>query len=147
MYKKKPFFIVFEGVEGCGKSYQSKKLYNNLKKLKIKSILTREPGGTENAEVIRNLILKDYFLKNKKTAGISTGSLVIEATRSSVRYYIILIGIKIKCSVLKRLLAPAWPSRLAGGPGFVPGCLILPQSPRPLCVPSLPLGSSQHSAD
>ena len=27
MYKKKPFFIVFEGVEGCGKSYQSK---NNL---------------------------------------------------------------------------------------------------------------------
>ena len=68
MYKKKPFFIVFEGVEGCGKSYQSKKLYNNLKKLKIKSILTREPGGTHNAEVIRNLILKDYFLKNKKIA-------------------------------------------------------------------------------
>ena len=66
MYKKKPFFIVFEGVEGCGKSYQSQKLYNNLKKLKIKSILTREPGGTDNAEVIRNLILKDYFLKNKK---------------------------------------------------------------------------------
>jgi thymidylate kinase len=32
MYKKKPFFIVFEGVEGCGKSYQSKKLLNNLKK-------------------------------------------------------------------------------------------------------------------
>ena len=66
MYKKKPFFIVFEGVEGCGKSFQSKKLYDNLKKLKIKSILTREPGGTDNAEVIRNLILKDYFLKNKK---------------------------------------------------------------------------------
>ena len=32
MYKKKPFFIVFEGVEGCGKSYQSKKLFNKLKK-------------------------------------------------------------------------------------------------------------------
>ena len=33
MFKKKPFFIVFEGVEGCGKSYQSKKLFNKLKKI------------------------------------------------------------------------------------------------------------------
>ena len=41
MYKKKPLFIVFEGVEGCGKSYQSKKLFNLLKKKKIKSILKR----------------------------------------------------------------------------------------------------------
>jgi len=61
MYKKKPFFIVFEGVEGCGKSYQSKKLLNNLKKKKIDTILTREPGGTKSSELIRNLILKDYF--------------------------------------------------------------------------------------
>ena len=66
MFKKKPFFIVFEGVEGCGKSYQSKKLYNNLKKKKISSILTREPGGTRSAEMIRSLILKDYFNKNNK---------------------------------------------------------------------------------
>ena len=66
MFKKKPFFIVFEGVEGCGKSYQSTKLYNNLKKKKISSILTREPGGTESAELIRRLILKDYFNKNNK---------------------------------------------------------------------------------
>ena len=64
MYKKKPFFIVFEGVEGCGKSYQSKKLFNKLKKKKIDSILTREPGGTKSSELIRNLILKDYFTKN-----------------------------------------------------------------------------------
>ena len=65
MYKKKPLFIVFEGVEGCGKSYQSLKLFNNLKKLGIKSLLTREPGGTKSAELIRNLILKDYFNKSK----------------------------------------------------------------------------------
>tara|TARA_B100001057_G_C22844305_1_gene948355 strand:- start:329 stop:973 length:645 start_codon:yes stop_codon:yes gene_type:complete len=64
MFKKKPFFIVFEGVEGCGKSYQSKRLYNNLKKFKIDSILTREPGGTKSSELIRNLILRDYFTKN-----------------------------------------------------------------------------------
>tara|TARA_B100000242_G_C43009160_1_gene469124 strand:+ start:72 stop:719 length:648 start_codon:yes stop_codon:yes gene_type:complete len=66
MYKKKPFFIVFEGVEGCGKSFQSKKLFKNLKKKKIQSILTREPGGTKTAELIRNLILKDYFSKSNK---------------------------------------------------------------------------------
>ena len=41
MYKKKPFFIVFEGVEGCGKSFQSKKLYNKLKKQKFNYVNKR----------------------------------------------------------------------------------------------------------
>ena len=66
MYKKKPFFIVFEGIEGCGKSYQSKKLFKKLKKNNVSTILTREPGGTKTAELIRNLILKDYFNKSRK---------------------------------------------------------------------------------
>ena len=66
MFKQKPLFIVFEGVEGCGKSFQSKRLFQKLKKNKMKSILTREPGGTKSAELIRNLILKDYFNKSKK---------------------------------------------------------------------------------
>ena len=66
MFKKKPFFVVFEGVEGCGKSFQAKKLYKNLKKNKIDTIITREPGGTESSELIRNLILKDYFSKGVK---------------------------------------------------------------------------------
>ena len=66
MYKKKPFFIVFEGVEGCGKSYQCKKLFNKLKRKGVDSILTREPGGTKSSELIRNLILKDYFQKDIK---------------------------------------------------------------------------------
>jgi|TARA_B110000211_G_C14071719_1_gene550277 dTMP kinase len=66
MYKKKPFFIVFEGIEGCGKSFQSKRLQINLKRKKIETLLTREPGGTKSAELIRNLILKDYFSKDNK---------------------------------------------------------------------------------
>ncbi len=66
MFKKKAFLIVFEGIEGSGKSYQAKKLFNKLNKKKIKTILTREPGGTPSAEIIRNVILKDYFEKNKK---------------------------------------------------------------------------------
>ena len=83
MYKKKPFFIVFEGVEGCGKSYQSKKLLKNLKKKKILSILTREPGGTNSAELIRNLILKDYFNKtNSEKFDKYTDTLLYLAARN-----------------------------------------------------------------
>ena len=66
MFKKKSFFIVFEGVEGCGKSYLSKKLFYKLKKKNINTILTREPGGTKSSELIRKLILKDYFSKESK---------------------------------------------------------------------------------
>jgi len=65
MYKKS-FFIVFEGIEGSGKSYQAKILFKKLKKFTNKVILTREPGGTKSAEIIRKIILKDYFEKNKK---------------------------------------------------------------------------------
>ena len=61
MYKKKAIFVTFEGIEGSGKSYQAQRLYKNLKKKKISSILTREPGGTRSAEKIREVILKDYF--------------------------------------------------------------------------------------
>ena len=64
MYKKKPLFIVFEGVEGSGKSFQARKLYQKLKKNNVDVILTREPGGTRSSELIRNLILKDYFRKD-----------------------------------------------------------------------------------
>ena len=65
MYKKS-YFIVFEGIEGSGKSYQAKILYKKLKKITKNVILTREPGGTKSAEIIRKIILKDYFEKNKK---------------------------------------------------------------------------------
>ena len=65
MYKK-AFFIVFEGIEGSGKSYQAKILYKKLKRKYKNIILTREPGGTKSAEIIRKIILKDYFEKDKK---------------------------------------------------------------------------------
>ena len=65
MRNKNFLFIVFEGIEGSGKSYQSKKLFNNIKKRRFPAILTREPGGSIGAERIRDLILKDYFHKNK----------------------------------------------------------------------------------
>jgi len=83
MYKKKSFFIVFEGIEGCGKSYQSKKLYKKLKKKRFPVILTREPGGSKNAEEIRKIILKDYFHKNfKEQFDKNTDTLLYLAARN-----------------------------------------------------------------
>ena len=66
MFKKKSLFITFEGIEGSGKSYQCKKLYKNIKKRRLTVILTREPGGSINAEKIRSVILDDYFHRNTK---------------------------------------------------------------------------------
>ena len=53
---KKPL-IVFEGIEGSGKSLHIKNVEKYLKKKRIKFIKFREPGGSKNSEKIRNLIL------------------------------------------------------------------------------------------
>ena len=51
-------FITFEGGEGCGKSTQVQRLKAALERKGISVLLTREPGGTRLAELIRSL-LKD----------------------------------------------------------------------------------------
>ena len=51
-------FITFEGGEGCGKSTQVRRLAAALEERGRKVLLTREPGGTRLAEMIRTL-LKD----------------------------------------------------------------------------------------
>ena len=51
-------FISFEGIDGCGKSTQAKILSTILTDCGNKVLLTREPGGSEGAEEIRNLLLK-----------------------------------------------------------------------------------------
>ena len=56
MSKRRFYFIVFEGIEGTGKSYQINKLTQSLKKNKISVVKTREPGGSVSAEKIRKLI-------------------------------------------------------------------------------------------
>ena len=49
--------IVFEGIEGSGKSYHISTVSKYLKKKKINFIRLREPGGSLNSEKIRKLIL------------------------------------------------------------------------------------------
>jgi len=78
MRKNSFFFIVFEGVEGTGKSYQINKLCKSLKKKKIDAIKTREPGGSPTAEKIRNLI----FSKNSNKFDKLTDFYLINAARN-----------------------------------------------------------------
>ena len=50
-------FITFEGSEGCGKSTQSKMLFDYLKARRKKVIYLREPGGVKVSEMIREILL------------------------------------------------------------------------------------------
>ncbi len=73
---KKPI-IVFEGIEGSGKSHHINNVAIYLKKKNIKFIRIREPGGNKNSEKIRNLILN-----NKSTFNKNTDLLLYLASRS-----------------------------------------------------------------
>ena len=65
MYKKP--VIIFEGIEGSGKTYHSDNLAKYLKKKKIDYIKLREPGGCLNSEKIRKLILNKNSNFDKNT--------------------------------------------------------------------------------
>jgi len=51
------FFLVFEGIEGCGKTTQIKMLGDYCKQKGLPCIVTREPGGTPIGEEIRKIFL------------------------------------------------------------------------------------------
>ena len=63
---KKPI-IVFEGIEGSGKSHHIKKIVTFLKKKKVDFLFLREPGGSPNSEKIRKLILSKKTKFQPKT--------------------------------------------------------------------------------
>ena len=73
---KKPI-IVFEGIEGSGKSHHISVVSKYLDKKKISYIKMREPGGNLNSEQIRKLILN-----KKSNFNIKTDLLLYLAARS-----------------------------------------------------------------
>ena len=90
---KKPI-IVFEGIEGTGKSHHIKKIAKYLKKNKKKFLHIREPGGSKNAEKIRKLILSNKSNFNKYTdllLYMSARSENIELIKNNIGKQIILI--------------------------------------------------------
>ncbi len=54
---KTPLFITFEGIDGCGKTTQIRRLKNFLTEHNYEVVTVREPGGTEISEMIRNILL------------------------------------------------------------------------------------------
>jgi dTMP kinase len=50
-------FITFEGGEGTGKSTQIRKLADRLQAARLRTLVTREPGGSPGAEIMRHLVL------------------------------------------------------------------------------------------
>jgi len=90
---KKPI-IVFEGIEGTGKSYHISKVAKFLKNKNKKFLHIREPGGSKNSEKIRKLILNNKSTFNKYTdllLYLSARSENVELIKKNIGKQIILI--------------------------------------------------------
>jgi dTMP kinase len=72
-------FIVFEGIDGCGKSTQLRALQERLRQRGIEPVVVREPGGTPVGEQIRQILLE-------RPVGMEplTELLLYEASRSEL---------------------------------------------------------------
>ena len=77
--KRTGFLISFEGGEACGKSMQIKKLLQYLKDKEIDFVISREPGGTDVGEKIRDILLHD-----KSVISANTEFLLLSASRSKL---------------------------------------------------------------
>src|ERR1700731_2003522 len=70
-------FITFEGGEGTGKSTQAAVLAQRLRQMGIGVVLTREPGGSPGAEVIRHVLLSG----GAQSLGPATDAILVAAAR------------------------------------------------------------------
>jgi len=70
-------FITFEGGEGSGKSTHAAALAKRLEQLGIEVVLTREPGGSPGAEIIRHILLSGLA----KPLGAETEAILFAAAR------------------------------------------------------------------
>ena len=90
----KKSIIVFEGIEGSGKSHHIKKVAKYLRGKGKAFIQIREPGGSKNSEKIRKLILNNKSNFNKYTdllLYLSARSENIDLIKNNIRKKIILI--------------------------------------------------------
>lgn len=78
-------FITFEGGEGSGKSTQIQMLADHLKAEGIETLVTREPGGSPGAEIVRHLLLSGVG----KLLGADAETLLFAAARDDHVHQII----------------------------------------------------------
>lgn len=61
---KKSFFLVIDGIDGCGKTTQCKLLKEYLSNIGLDTLLTKEPGGTKTGTILRNILIStDYDIE------------------------------------------------------------------------------------
>ncbi|KQZ01060.1 thymidylate kinase [Pseudolabrys sp. Root1462] len=87
-------FITFEGGEGSGKSTHAAALAEALKARGLDVVLTREPGGSPGAEIIRHIILSGIA----KPLGTETETILFAAARDD----------HVKATILPALQAGRW---------------------------------------
>ena len=87
-------FITFEGGEGSGKSTHAARLAERLRTLGIEVVLTREPGGSPGAEIIRHILLSGIA----KPLGAETEAILFAAARDD----------HVRSTILPALAAGQW---------------------------------------
>lgn len=87
-------FITFEGGEGTGKSTQAKMLTLHLESLGLSVLLTREPGGSPGAEIIRHVLLSGAA----KPFGPAAEAMLFAAARDD----------HVQCTIEPALAAGKW---------------------------------------
>jgi dTMP kinase len=87
-------FITFEGGEGSGKSTQATMLAKRLESLGIAVLLTREPGGSLGAEIIRHVLLSGAA----KPLGPDAEAILFAAARDD----------HVRCTIEPALTAGKW---------------------------------------
>jgi dTMP kinase len=87
-------FITFEGGEGTGKSTQAGLLANKLESLGLGVLLTREPGGSPGAEIIRHVLLSGAA----KPLGADAEAMLFAAARED----------HVRCTIEPALAAGKW---------------------------------------
>jgi dTMP kinase len=107
-------FIVFEGLDGSGKSSLMKALEQELEKRSVKFIRTREPGGTPLGDEIRNMILR----KEGPAPVSRTELLLYEASRAQLVEQVIRPALQNKTWVLCDRFAASSVAFQGGGRGI-----------------------------
>jgi dTMP kinase len=87
-------FITFEGGEGTGKSTQAAMLAQRLESLGVPVQLTREPGGSPGAEIIRHVLLSGAA----KPLGAEVEAMLFAAARDD----------HVRCTILPALKSGKW---------------------------------------
>ena len=87
---KRGRFITFEGGEGSGKSTQIKRLAETLDEQGVRTLVTREPGGSPGAEIVRHLVLSGVG----KILGASGEALLFAAARDDHVHSVIAPALK-----------------------------------------------------